>query len=79
MSASSPDILYHTIPQSDGVPTPSDIELDADDEVSPGRPSIGTASNISVDPRIRWINFTFGSALLLPWNGAALFSGSHER
>jgi solute carrier family 29 (equilibrative nucleoside transporter), member 1/2/3 len=69
MSGSSPNALYHPIPQSDEVATPSDIELDRDDDVL--RPPIITTSSVPLDTRIRWINFMFGSALLLPWNGAA--------
>lgn len=68
MASSSPPpsaALYHSIPQSDAVPMSSDIELDGD-EVE----TIVTASDILVDRRIRWINFMFGSAVLLPWNGA---------
>jgi solute carrier family 29 (equilibrative nucleoside transporter), member 1/2/3 len=57
--------LYHSIPQSDAVPMSSDIGLDGDEGQT-----IVTASDILVDRRIRWINFMFGSAVLLPWNGA---------
>jgi hypothetical protein len=72
MSGSSPpppDSLYHSVPQSDVAPMVSDIELDGDDEVF-DQPLV-TASNNPVDTRIRWINFMFGCAVLLPWNGAS--------
>ena len=68
---SSPDALYHSIPQSDVVPTLSNIELDGEDEV-PHQPVTVAGSHNPVDIRIRWINFMFGSAVLLPWNGTAL-------
>jgi equilibrative nucleoside transporter 1/2/3 len=65
MSGDSPssDVLYHSVPRSDCVPMVSDVELDGGDE------TVTPLSN-SVDERIRWINFMFGCALLLPWNGA---------
>lgn len=55
MSLSSPEALYHSIPQA---PVPSNpviignIELDNDEP-----PAI---ANVSVDARIRWIHFILG-------------------
>lgn len=66
-TAPLPQALYRPVPQSDAVLASSDIEIDAEDEVLDQHI---TASMI--DTRIRWINFIFGCALLLPWNGAAL-------
>ncbi|KAE9404472.1 hypothetical protein BT96DRAFT_964197 [Gymnopus androsaceus JB14] len=66
---SSPEALYHSIPQA---PVPSnpiitddpDIELENDDRLE--LPAIG--SNPSLDARIRWVHFVLGCAVLLPWN-----------
>jgi hypothetical protein len=65
----SPHAVYHSVPQLDTAIESSDIELDREDAVF-DQPSNSAAS---VDTRIRWIYFMFGSALLLPWNGDALF------
>lgn len=73
-STSSDDAPYHSIPEA---PSSTDhilphaipeTELDVEDvddvetEPPPTHP---------VDPRIQWIHFLLGCAVLLPWNGAS--------
>ncbi|KAJ3892782.1 nucleoside transporter-domain-containing protein [Lentinula edodes] len=64
MSRSSPEALYHSIAQAPlAAPNGSDIELDNEERVEEIIQPISR-----VDPRIKWINFVLGCAVLLPWN-----------
>ncbi|THV05387.1 hypothetical protein K435DRAFT_104157 [Dendrothele bispora CBS 962.96] len=69
MSPSSPDALYHPIPQTPVASLPilssDDPDIDLDDEQE--RDTALRPPPI-VDSRIRWINFILGCAVLLPWN-----------
>lgn len=73
MSPSSPQALYHPIPQAPVASNPvlrrSDVELDADDAAD-SNDSVAHRPAVSVNSRIRWIYFIMGCAVLLPWNGA---------
>jgi hypothetical protein len=70
--SSSPDALYHIVPQfpDPNVPPASDIELDGDEN-----DSVFMSTENPIDARIRWIYFMFGAAVLLPWNGAIFTRG----
>ncbi|KAL0949190.1 hypothetical protein HGRIS_009268 [Hohenbuehelia grisea] len=74
MSPSSPEALYHAIPQApvaaNPIVPPSEIELDnegreLDDELGA---TYDAPSSLVVEARIRWIHFILGCAILLPWN-----------
>ncbi|KAF9468919.1 nucleoside transporter-domain-containing protein [Collybia nuda] len=74
-SPSSPEVLYHAIPQAlvneNHAVVPSDIELDADgEEAESGDLALSTVDppTLLVDSRIRWIHFVLGCSVLLPWN-----------
>lgn len=78
---SSPEALYHAIPQAladeNHVVIPSDIELDADgEEAGSGDLALSTVDlpPVLVDARIQWIHFILGCSVLLPWNGMFLSS-----
>ncbi|ESK93761.1 nucleoside transporter [Moniliophthora roreri MCA 2997] len=66
--SSSPDALYHAIPQAPVASNPirisehdPDPPIDLDEELEPLAP-------VPVDARIRGIHFVLGCAVLLPWN-----------
>ncbi|KAJ6516250.1 nucleoside transporter-domain-containing protein [Mycena sanguinolenta] len=68
MSPSSPEALYHAIPQAPVAANPvvlPDPNVDPEEEAA-------FASDLApegpVDSRIIWINFILGCAVLLPWN-----------
>jgi hypothetical protein len=69
---------YHALPQSPDLPQDVNIpsaveeaemaEEDLEDSmIDEQMPS----ANVLVDPRIKWVHFMLGSAVLLPWNGAS--------
>ncbi|KIK65644.1 hypothetical protein GYMLUDRAFT_39141 [Collybiopsis luxurians FD-317 M1] len=67
MSPSSPEVLYHSIPQAPLASNPvvsdeAGIELENEEGLD------YIPSDASVDVRIRWIHFVLGCAVLLPWN-----------
>ncbi|KZT26997.1 hypothetical protein NEOLEDRAFT_1061600 [Neolentinus lepideus HHB14362 ss-1] len=74
LSVSSSDALYHAIPQAPVAANPAprclsisdtDVELsEAEDEDVLDEPVVAGY----LDPRIRWVHFILGSAVLLPWN-----------
>ncbi|KAJ3790664.1 nucleoside transporter-domain-containing protein [Lentinula aff. detonsa] len=73
MSRSSPEALYHSIPQNPPLATPqtdeSTLNLDADfDDEEAVEELVQPIVAVPVDSRIRWINFVLGCAVLLPWN-----------
>jgi equilibrative nucleoside transporter 1/2/3 len=62
---------YHPIPQA---PVVADLEVETpyislDGEVSAEEQPTSILSPATLDPRIRWIHFVLGCAVLLPWNG----------
>ena len=65
--SSSPDESYRPLPQSDDdaseLPVPTQADIGLDDEGSEE-----SFSDDPIDPRIKWIYFVFGCAMLLPWN-----------
>jgi solute carrier family 29 (equilibrative nucleoside transporter), member 1/2/3 len=69
---------YHALPQSPDIPQHVEIpsaveeaemaEEDIEDSmIDEHMPSV----SVPVDPRIKWVHFMLGSAVLLPWNGAS--------
>ncbi|KAJ3761005.1 nucleoside transporter-domain-containing protein [Lentinula raphanica] len=71
MSRSSPEALYHSIPQlpQDGPNNDSALELNAEHDNEEADEDSNLPTNVvTVDLRIRWINFVLGCAVLLPWN-----------
>ncbi|KAF8076051.1 nucleoside transporter-domain-containing protein [Lyophyllum atratum] len=70
----STEALYHAVPQTftneNHQVTPSDIELEADEEADSGDLALSTVDPppAVVDAQIRWIYFVLGCSVLLPWN-----------
>lgn len=67
MSLSSPEALYHPLPEH-----PPEIELSTEDLRATEE------FVVVVDTRIRWAHFIFGCAVLLPWNGQFSVKRIHE-
>jgi equilibrative nucleoside transporter 1/2/3 len=63
VSPESPQALYHSVSQ---LPEASSSEIALGDETEEGPHDIPSAL---IDPKVKWINFILGCAVLLPWNG----------
>ncbi|KAJ7179489.1 nucleoside transporter-domain-containing protein [Mycena filopes] len=68
MSPNSPDALYHAIPQA---PVAANQVLHSDFDLEESQQDADLPLDpvpVTVSPRIRWIHFVLGCAVLLPWN-----------
>jgi equilibrative nucleoside transporter 1/2/3 len=70
---SSPEALYHVIPQVPvTIATTPDIELHSED-------ASASDTQITLDKGIKWVHFVLGCSVLLPWNGKSSLSIRKER